>query len=146
MSIKIFQTNKAGKIEFTRCELEKMLNDTYNEGYRDGENHVKNSYWTWTSPSITTPYYATNTTNCAINTDEGKKISAKISPNNDVSVAPNAQEIKGMDGMNFNLSDLAKFVDTLLSDKNDLFALPNVDDITTKNDPCSNLKKELRNL
>ena len=59
MSVKVFQTNKAGKIEFTRCELEKLLNETYNEGYRDGENHAKSSYWTWTSPSIvnTTPYY-----------------------------------------------------------------------------------------
>ena len=59
MSVKVFQTNKVGKIEFTRCELEKLLNETYNEGYRDGENHAKSSYWTRTSPSIvnTTPYY-----------------------------------------------------------------------------------------
>ena len=27
MSVKVFQTNKAGKIEFTRCELEKLLNE-----------------------------------------------------------------------------------------------------------------------
>ena len=149
MSIKVFQTNKAGKIEFTRCELEKMLNETYNEGYRDGENHVKNSYWTWTSPSITPPYYATNATNatnCAINTDEGKKISVKTSSNNDTSIAPNTQEIKGVDGMVFNLNDMVKAVDALLSGKSDLFALPDVNNITTKNDPCSNLKKELRNL
>lgn len=149
MSIKVFQTNKAGKIEFTRCELEKMLNETYNEGYRDGENHVKNSYWTWTSPVITTPYNATNATNatsCAINTDEGKKISVKTSSNNDASIASNTQEIKGVDGMIFNLNDMVKAVDALLSGKNDLFALSDVDNITTKNDPCSNLKKELRNL
>lgn len=59
MSVKVFQTNKAGKIEFTRCELEKLLNEAYNEGYYDGEAHAKNTYWTWTSPSIinTTPYY-----------------------------------------------------------------------------------------
>ena len=55
MSVKVFQTNKAGKIEFTRCELEKLLNEIYNEGYRDGED----TRWTWTSPNIinTTPYY-----------------------------------------------------------------------------------------
>lgn len=55
MSVKVFQTNKAGKIEFTRCELEKLLNEIYNEGYRDGEG----TRWTWTSPNIinTTPYY-----------------------------------------------------------------------------------------
>lgn len=52
MSIKVFQTNKTGKIEFTRCELEKLLNETYREGYTDGENHAKSNYWTWTSPSL----------------------------------------------------------------------------------------------
>lgn len=62
MSVKIFKTNKAGKIEFTRCELEKLLNETYREGYTDGENHAKSNYWTWTSPSvINTPYYGTVT-------------------------------------------------------------------------------------
>lgn len=64
MSVKVFKTNKAGKIEFTRCELEKLLNETYREGYTDGENHAKSNYWTWTSPSITltnTPYYGTVT-------------------------------------------------------------------------------------
>ena len=110
MSVKVFQTNKAGKIEFTRCELEKLLNETYNEGYRDGENHAKSSYWTWTSPSISTTNYpvityrnstnpvdglnsdktiingATNatfsTTDCSINADEAKKVSGKT-PSND---------------------------------------------------------------
>lgn len=63
MSVKVFKTNKAGKIEFTRCELEKLLNETYREGYTDGENHAKSNYWTWTSPNATiTPYY--NTVTC----------------------------------------------------------------------------------
>ena len=47
MSIKVFQTNTNGKIEFTRCELEKLLNETYDEGYRAGENQAKGQYWTW---------------------------------------------------------------------------------------------------
>ena len=74
MSVKVFQTNKAGKIEFTRCELEKLLNETYNEGYRDGENHAKSSYWTWASPSIvnTTPYYGVT----CLDTDTNKAIRA----------------------------------------------------------------------
>lgn len=73
MSVKVFQTNKAGKIEFTRCELEKLLNETYNEGYRDGEAHAKNTYWTWTSPSIinTTPYYGVT----CLDTNSSKSIS-----------------------------------------------------------------------
>ena len=53
MSIKVFQTNANGKIEFTRCELEKLLNETYNEGYRAGENQAKSQYWTW-SPNWNT--------------------------------------------------------------------------------------------
>ena len=63
MSVKVFKTNKVGKIEFTRCELEKLLNETYREGYTDGENHAKSNYWTWTSPSIVnTPYCGTTIT------------------------------------------------------------------------------------
>lgn len=68
MSIKVFQTNANGKIEFTRCELEKLLNETYDEGYRAGENHAKGQYWTpnWrtlTGDSINNKATATNTTN-----------------------------------------------------------------------------------
>ena len=75
MSIKVFQTNTNGKIEFTRCELEKLLNETYDEGYRAGENQAKGQYWTWapnwntltgdsTINRITTTD-TTNTTCCA---------------------------------------------------------------------------------
>ena len=53
MSIKVFQTNSNGKIEFTRAELEKLLNETYKEGHRDGETKANNSYWTWTTPTLT---------------------------------------------------------------------------------------------
>ena len=60
MSIKVFQTNANGKIEFTRCELEKLLNETYNEGYRAGENQAKSQYWTW-APNWST--LASNSTN-----------------------------------------------------------------------------------
>lgn len=46
MKVKVFQTNSNGKIEFTRAELEKLLNEVYDGGFRDGEK----STWTWTSP------------------------------------------------------------------------------------------------
>lgn len=49
MKIKIFYPNPSGKIEFTREELEDLLNDAYNEGVRDGKN--SNNYYTLTSPS-----------------------------------------------------------------------------------------------
>ena len=54
MSIKVFTmpVNNSGKVEFTRQELEKLLNDVYNDGYRKGESDAKNNYWTW-CPTIT---------------------------------------------------------------------------------------------
>jgi hypothetical protein len=200
MSVKVFQTNKAGKIEFSRCELEKLLNETYNEGYRDGENHAKSSYWTWTSPSIvnTTPYYGVtcldtdkairandvgnitltgtigdtntgtvtgntnvatiSTANCSINTDEVKKISGQAPSNDktfkvDITTSVDSPDAKGtqrtcqFDGMTFNLNDLAKTVDAMLSGKVDLFNPISVKtgNIATDN-PFSNLAKELTTL
>lgn len=200
MSVKVFQTNKAGKIEFTRCELEKLLNETYKEGYRDGENHAKSSYWTWTSPSVinTTPYYGTtclgsdktnytndidsitlsgtigdtitgavtgktnaaaiSTTGCSINADEAKKISGQTPSNDktfkvDVTASVNSPDANStqrtyqFDGMTFNLNDLAKTVDAMLSGKVDLFnpASVKTGNVTVDN-PFSNLAKELTTL
>lgn len=54
MSVKVFQTNKFGKIEFSQAELEKLLNEVYKEGYADGEEAVRRNYWTWNSPFMTT--------------------------------------------------------------------------------------------
>lgn len=52
--VKVFTTNKKEKIEFTKEELEQLLNEVWNDGYnRHG------TYW-WTSPTITTPYYSTD--------------------------------------------------------------------------------------
>lgn len=200
MSVKVFQTNKAGKIEFTRCELEKLLNETYNEGYRDGENHAKSSYWTWTSPSIinTTPYYGVtcldadkairtndvdnvtltgtigdtitgtvtgktnvatiSTTDRSINADEAKKISEQTPPNDktfkvDITASADSPDAKGtqrtcqFDGMTFNLNDLAKTVDAMLSGKVDLFNPTSVKTGKVAVDnPFSNLAKELTTL
>lgn len=52
MNVKVFQTNANGKIEFSRNELEKLLNEVYNDGYDAGEKHMRETYWTW-SPSLT---------------------------------------------------------------------------------------------
>ena len=52
--VKVFTTNKSGKIEFTKEELEKVLNEVWNDGY---SNHL--TYW-WTSPTRTTTW-TTNT-------------------------------------------------------------------------------------
>lgn len=51
MKVKVFQTNANGKIEFSRNELEKLLNEVYNDGYSAGEQHMRETYWTW-SPTL----------------------------------------------------------------------------------------------
>ena len=54
MKIKVFVPNVNGKIEFTPAELEKLLNDTYEEGQRNCNCNC-GSKLTWTSPYIS-PY------------------------------------------------------------------------------------------
>lgn len=164
MSVKVFQTNKAGKIEFTRCELEKLLNETYKEGYADGEAHAKKDYWTWTSPNITgvTNYPAisysaiddltcgTTTTNC-ISGDENSKITAVAEPKNAIKVeatattnAPktNATTVE-VKGMNFNLDDVNKLASALFG--SDLLGTINTNGAkkAVEETPFTKLAKEL---
>ena len=59
--VKVFTTNSDGKIEFTKDELEKVLNEVW----QDGRNSV--SYYWWRSPTITytntvEPYCCTDKT------------------------------------------------------------------------------------
>ena len=55
MIVKVFESNNNGKIEFTRCELEKLLNEIYKKGYDTGTLDAKHNTWTWTSPNLTSP-------------------------------------------------------------------------------------------
>lgn len=93
MSVKVFKTNKAGRIEFTRCELEKLLNEIYHEGYTDGENHAKSNYWTWTPPNTTntiiTPYYGSITcdTSSLLRTNTTDGIASTTTSCNNASIA-----------------------------------------------------------
>lgn len=56
--VKVFTTNNNGKVEFTREELEILLNEVWQDGYRSN----KPSWW-WTFPTITTPYYTITCSN-----------------------------------------------------------------------------------
>lgn len=47
--VKVFTSMENGKIEFTKEELERLLNDVWNDGYN---HHIYHSYW-W---STGTPY------------------------------------------------------------------------------------------
>jgi hypothetical protein len=165
MSVKVFQTNKAGKIEFTRCELEKLLNETYKEGYADGEAHAKKDYWTWISPAVTTNYpsisYSNSTraiddltcgttaTNCISN--ENGKILAVAEPKDAIKVestavtnAPktNAATVEAK-GMTFNLDEVNKLASALFS--SDLFGTINTNGAkkAAEETPFTKLAKEL---
>ena len=85
--VKVFQSNANGKIEFTRAELEKLLNEVYKKGYDTGVSDTKQNYWTWTSPSISnlcspSVTYATNTSTSIDNLrcDNASKV-ATLEPN-----------------------------------------------------------------
>jgi hypothetical protein len=71
MKIKVFYPNEKGHIELTKEKLEGLLNEAYNEGYRDGRNN--NGYYcgyvsSTPSPDIT---YSLNTTpSLSVNTTE----------------------------------------------------------------------------
>ena len=166
MIIKLFKTNKAGKIEFTRCELEKLLNETYNEGYYDGEAHAKNTYWTWTSPSTinTPPYYCgttcsdTNTSNVIHkNSLEGttltSSITDKINTCNTTTAdcAPNKDEAKKISVQTHGeLKDGKVDISTKVSTNNspekvyELKGMPyNVEDLTKTIDAILNGKIDL---
>ena len=56
--IRVFPKNEKGKIEFTKDELQRLLNEVYNEGKTD-------SYTIYYGYGLTntTPYYYTTTTN-----------------------------------------------------------------------------------
>ena len=57
--IKVFTLNKNNKIELTEKELKQILDEAYWEGYHNGSHTT----YTYTSPSILTPYYYTTCTN-----------------------------------------------------------------------------------
>ena len=49
--VKVFTTNENGKIEFTKEELEKLLNEVWYDGKNNGNYCWKSPGWT--SPTIT---------------------------------------------------------------------------------------------
>lgn len=54
MMIKVFTTDKNGKIVLSPKELKEMLDEAYWEGYR-----ANNRTWTYTSPTVSPFYYTT---------------------------------------------------------------------------------------
>lgn len=85
MMIKVFEINNKGKIEFTREELEKLLNDTYAEGQR---NCNCGSNITWTNPYIA-PYVSTTNSEATTSNVSAPKVHT-------ITTALNATDAKEM--------------------------------------------------
>lgn len=60
--IKVFTTNNKGKIEITKDELQRLLDESYWEGYNNGKNSRS---WVYTTPYYTTANGTTITCNNA---------------------------------------------------------------------------------
>ena len=146
MKVKVFQPNSQGKIEFTRAELEKLLNEVYDGGFRDGEAAQREkSTWTWTSPyrysdSIT----LTNGTNCTNTIDNHTQPIDKLTctydsatSNNDISIAKNPTIDVAPISITLNNMDreaARKHVDDILA---------SIRQIQNQSDVFTNLAKEL---
>ena len=67
MIIKVFQTNKNGKIEFTKEELEDLLSKVYQDGYNDGCKYYSNWYYTTTPAYVKSPINYRDNITCSDN-------------------------------------------------------------------------------
>ena len=62
--VKVFTLNKAGKIELTKDELQKLLDEAYWEGYRANNN------WTYVTPGYSySPWITTTGTGTGTSTN-----------------------------------------------------------------------------
>lgn len=75
MMIKVFTTDKNGKIVLSGKELKELLDEAYWEGFRTNSRNT----WTYTTPSWSPFYYTTSTSG-----------SATISLSNEAKTASNA--------------------------------------------------------
>lgn len=164
MSVKVFQTNANGKIEFTRAELEKLLNEIYKEGHRDGENKANNSYWTWTAPYIGSGITNVPPLNNAGTVTYRDALSAPASTSDSVTIScdnakVDAEELAKLAGtpkitanvsvnrskaQTYDLNSLAKEIDQILFGKPAVFACGSPE--APKNEYNATLARELRNV
>ena len=99
MKIKIFCPNTNGKLEFTKEELEKLLNEAYNDGYRDG-NYSRT--WTYTYPSITCNSSDSTATERAIISNLADSTSAKSESYNYCNISSDSQVQLDIQGLTHN--------------------------------------------
>lgn len=68
--IRVFPHNEKGKIEFTKEELQKLLNEVYNEGKMDSYTIY------YGSNTTTTPYYSTITASNSLTSIDKNKLNS----------------------------------------------------------------------
>ena len=132
MKVKIFQPNVYGKIEFTREELERLLNEMYEEGRKDSERLP------WTSPFV----YSTPVYNSLTGTSD--KITL---PTSDKTIQEPAVENKTKENSgymvkingNANPKEVSRAIQKIVGS----YSSPFSSEITPTNDPFNNLRKEL---
>ena len=82
MMIKVFTTEKDGKITLTAKELKELLDEAYWEGYK-ANNHT----WTYSTPSWSPYVYTTCNDGCTISsTIEANKIIGSSIDNNNITL------------------------------------------------------------
>ena len=90
MRAKVFIKNNNDKIEFTEKELQTLLDEVYDEGYKDGA--ARRNYFKYTIPNYGTPI----TTDRSITTPNyNEKWWTTVSCNNDSSDNSNNVKING---------------------------------------------------
>ena len=132
MKVKVFYPNREGKIEFTRQELEKLLDEVYREGQKDC-NCSKSL--TWTSPYCNSSLIGNNTANATITTDGAAidNFKADATANNNKEVKPYSITMK------INEADVNKAAEAIrtMFDQKGTLTSQNIEDV------FSNLAKEL---
>lgn len=151
--VKVFQSNANGKIEFTRAELEKLLNEVYKKGYDSGVSDTKQNYWTWTSPTVNlrTPDISYTTGTPAIDNlraDANVSVAAKNAP----TVAPDSIGVQlcGINDIHTG-TNLAKSIEDIINtlfngDSNAPKAGAINKECTEASTPHAKLARELVNL
>jgi hypothetical protein len=133
MKVKIFHPNIHGKIEFTCEELEKLLNEMYEEGRRDSERLP------WTGPYVySTPVYRdslTGTSDKITLTTSDKTIQEPAAENKTKESPSYTVKING----NANPAEVSRAIQKIVGS----YSGPFSNEATPTNDPFNNLRKEL---
>lgn len=146
MKVKVFQTNHNGKIELTPAELEKLLNETFEEGYREGYREPRfndsfGNFKKWPKDGFN-PYCQELTitpTEKSISQSVNETVSTSTTVGSDSNTGTTAAPLTcSVKVSNADMQTLAKTIEEIISEANKAvgFSKPS-------NDVFANLAKEL---